>query len=193
MVYRSSRNFNLNIIWTIIGLCVIATIATLVNRDLIYLLGLSQASFPDQPWAIISNLFVHAGLWHLIVNMIALYFFGSFLGRLVGEGKLLLVYFGGGILGNILYLLLGSPFIPAVGASGAIFALGGALAMLRPKLPVLVFPIPAPIPLWIAVIGSFVILTFIPSIAWQAHLGGLIVGLIAGYFFRRRERRGYYR
>ncbi|MBM4433010.1 MAG: rhomboid family intramembrane serine protease, partial [Chloroflexi bacterium] len=94
-------------------------------------------------------------------------------------------------LGNILYLLLGSPFIPAVGASGAIFALGGALAMMRPRLPVLVFPIPAPIPLWIAVIGSFVILTFIPSVAWQAHLGGLIVGLAAGYFFRRRERRYY--
>jgi membrane associated rhomboid family serine protease len=80
-----------------------------------------------------------------------------------------------------------------VGASGAIFALGGALAMLRPKLPVLVFPIPVPMPLWIAVIGSFVVLSFIPSVAWQAHLGGLIVGLVAGYFFRRRERRSYYR
>jgi len=192
-MYKSARNFNLNIIWTIIGLCAIATIARYVNPNLISLLGLSGASFPDQPWAIITNLFVHANLWHLIVNMIALYFFGSSLGRLVGESRFLLVYFGGGILGNILYLLLGSPFIPAVGASGAIFALGGALAMLRPKLPVLVFPIPAPIPLWIAVIGSFVILTFIPSVAWQAHLGGLIVGLIAGYFFRRRERRSYYR
>jgi membrane associated rhomboid family serine protease len=191
MVYKSSRNFNLNLIWTLIALCAIVTIATLVNRDLIYLLGLNRASFLDRPWTIISNLFVHAGLWHLIFNMIALYFFGSYVGRLVGESRLLLVYFGGGILGNILYLLLGSPFIPAVGASGAIFALGGALAMLRPKLPVLVFPLPVPIPLWIAVIGSFVILSFIPSVAWQAHLGGLIVGLVAGYFFRRRERRYY--
>jgi len=192
MVYRSSRNFNLNIIWTLIALCVIVTIATYVNRELISLLGLSRASFPDQPWAIISNLFVHASFWHLLFNMFALYFFGSYLGKLVGEGRLLLVYFGGGILGNILYLLLGSPFIPAVGASGAIFALGGALAMMRPKLPVLVFPIPVPIPLWIAVIGSFVILSFIPSVAWQAHLGGLVVGLIAGYFFRRREQPRYY-
>ena len=191
MVYKSSRNFNLNLIWTLIALCAIVTIATLVNRDLIYLLGLNRASFLDRPWTIISNLFVHAGLWHLIFNMIALYFFGSYVGRLVGESRLLLVYFGGGILGNILYLLLGSPFIPAVGASGAIFALGGALAMLRPKLPVLVFPLPVPIPLWIAVIGSFVILSFIPSVAWQAHRGGLIVGLVAGYFFRRRERRYY--
>ena len=162
MVYKSSRNFNLNLIWTLIALCAIVTIATLVNRDLIYLLGLNRASFLDRPWTIISNLFVHAGLWHLIFNMIALYFFGSYVGRLVGESRLLLVYFGGGILGNILYLLLGSPFIPAVGASGAIFALGGALAMLRPKLPVLVFPLPVPIPLWIAVIGSFVILSLSP-------------------------------
>ncbi|MBM4433261.1 MAG: rhomboid family intramembrane serine protease, partial [Chloroflexi bacterium] len=90
-MYRS-RSFNLNIIWTLIGLCVIVTIAAYVNRELVFRLGLSRASFPDQPWAIISNLFVHAGLWHLIANMIALYFFGSYLGRLVGESKFLLVY-----------------------------------------------------------------------------------------------------
>lgn len=76
----------------------------------------------------------------------------------------------------------------AIGASGAIFALGGALTMMRPQLKVIVFPIPAPLPLWTAVIGGFIILSFLPFVAWQAHLGGLIVGLVAGYIFRRRER-----
>jgi membrane associated rhomboid family serine protease len=120
--------------------------------------------------------------------MLTLYFFGTYLSRLVGEGKFLFVYFGGGILGNILFLLLAPPFSVAVGASGAIFALGGALAVMRPRIPVFVFPIPLPIPLWLAVIGGFLLLSFLPYIAWQAHLGGLILGLIAGYFFKRRER-----
>ena len=91
-------------------------------------------------------------------------------------------------MGNVLFMLMASPYIVAIGASGAIFALGGALAVIRPKLRVFVFPIPVPLPLWLAVIGGCLIISFLPGIAWQAHLGGLVVGLIAGYFFRKRER-----
>jgi len=78
----------------------------------------------------------------------------------------LIVYFAGGILGNILYILLREPLSVAVGASGSVFALGGALTMMRPKLSVLVFPIPVPLPLWVAVIGGFLILSFLPFVAW---------------------------
>jgi membrane associated rhomboid family serine protease len=111
----------------------------------------------------------------------------------LGTLKFLIIYFAGGILGSIVFLLL-PPSAPAVavGASGAIFALGGVLAVMRPRLRVIVFPIPVPLPLWIAIIGIFVVFFFIPSVAWQAHLGGLVLGLVAGYIFRRRERRLYY-
>ena len=91
-------------------------------------------------------------------------------------------------MGNVLFILLALPYSVVIGASGAVFALGGALAVMRPKLRVFVFPIPVPLPLWSAVIGGCLIISFFPGIAWQAHLGGLVVGLIAGYFFRRRER-----
>ena len=117
--------------------------------------------------------------------------------RLLGTTKFLIIYFAGGILGSIAYLLLAFSNLPAVGASGAIFALGGVLAVMRPQLRVIVFPIPTPIPLWIAIIGIFVIFTILPivsilsSFAWQAHLGGMALGLVAGYFLRRRERYYY--
>jgi len=91
-------------------------------------------------------------------------------------------------VGNIFYIILGVPLSIAIGASGAVFAVGGALAMMRPRLKVFVFPIPMAIPLWAAVIGGFLILSFFPNVAWQAHLGGLAFGLVMGYFFRKRER-----
>ena len=125
--------------------------------------------------------------------MLTLFFFGSNLSGLVGNNKFLLIYFGGGILGNILLLLLAPmfPFSVAIGASGAVFAVAGTLTVLAPKARVFIFPIPAPIPLWIAVIGGFIILSFLPFVAWQAHLGGLVFGLIAGLIFKRRQRIHY--
>ena len=188
MAYRSYQGFRLNLIWTLIILNFILFIARLINPELIFLLGLNPASFTARPWTIVTSLFVHANFLHIFFNMITLYFFGTYLTRLLGENKFLIVYFGGGILGSIFYILLGPPFSIAVGASGAVFALGGALAIMRPKLPVIVFPIPAPMPLWVAVIGGVFIISFLPFVAWQAHLGGIIFGLITGYFFKKRER-----
>jgi len=122
--------------------------------------------------------------------MITLFFFGTYFNRLVGEKRFLLVYFSGGIVGNIFLLALAgfAPYSAALGASGAVFALAGGLVVMQPRLPVIIFPIPIPIPLFVAVIGGFLILSFMPLVAWQAHLGGLIVGLIAGFIIRRRER-----
>ena len=188
MRYRSYQGFRLSPILIIVAVNFLLFIATMIFQDLIFRLGLIPAAFWERPWTILTNMFVHAGFWHIFANMLTLYFFGTYLSRLVGDNKFLIVYFGGGILGNILYILLAPPLSVAVGASGAVFALAGALTVMVPKLRVFVFPIPIPIPLWIAVIGGFLILSLLPFVAWQAHLGGLIFGLIAGYFFRRRER-----
>lgn len=96
-------------------------------------------------------------------------------------------------MGGVFFVLLGTLLNPdtpalAVGASGAVFALGGALTVMMPRLRVFIFPIPAPIPLWVAVIGGFIILTFLPYIAWEAHLGGLLFGLVVGYILKGRGR-----
>ncbi len=89
-------------------------------------------------------------------------------------------------MGNIFYAFILTPPVVAIGASGAVFAVGGALAVLRPQLRVFIIPIPVPIPLWAAVIGGFLIIS--PGVAWQAHLGGLVLGLLVGYLFKRRKR-----
>ena len=146
-MYKSYRGFNLTPVWVLITINFLLFIATLIDYRLIFLLGLQPAAFHDMPWTIVTNLFIHAGIGHIIANMITLYFFGSFLSRLIGRRSFLIVYFLGGILGNIGYLLMPpSPLAIAVGASGAIFALGGMLAVMVPKLRVFVFPIPALFP-----------------------------------------------
>jgi membrane associated rhomboid family serine protease len=185
----------MNPILILISINVGVAIATSISSGLIYDLGLYSPAelFLDYPWGLFTSMFVHDGLFHLFANMITLYFFGSFLNRLIGNGRFLLIYLGGGIVGGVFFVLLGTLLNPdtsalAVGASGAVFALGGALTVMMPRLKVFIFPIPVPIPLWVAVIGGFVIISFLPYIAWEAHLGGLLFGLVVGYIFKGKGR-----
>jgi uncharacterized protein len=188
-----SEGFVLNPVWVLLGLNLLFFIATTVNDALTVRLGLVPILFTERPWTLLTAMFIHAGFWHLFGNMITLYFFGISLYRLIGQNKLLLVYFGGGIVGNLLYVLLGEPLSIVVGASGAVFAVAGALAVMVPKLPVRVYFV-IPMPLWAVVVvffGLWSIPGFIAGVAWQAHLGGLAAGLLAGYFFRRSRAKYY--
>jgi membrane associated rhomboid family serine protease len=188
MIDRSYRGFSLTPVWVLIGLNAFLFIASRITPNLILVLGLIPSGVLVRPWTILTSLFLHAGIGHILANMITLYFFGRYLCALVGGKKFLIVYLIGGILGNVLYILLAPPLSIVIGASGAVFTVGGVLAIMRPKLRVLVFPIPVPLPLWAVVIGGFLIVSFFPGVAWQAHLGGLAFGLAMGYFFKRRER-----
>ncbi len=201
--YGGYQGFRMNAIWSLIIANLLVFIITALLSEAWSFLRLVPVLFLAQPWTILTSMFVHGGLWHILANMYMLYFFGSSVYRLVGKGRFLAVYFAGGILGNIFHIFLsilgnilsvsflGNPFIAVVGASGAVFALGGVLAMMTPKMKVFIFPIPIPFSLWKAVIGGFLILTILSSmfsISWQGHLGGLLLGLGAGYFFKKRAR-----
>ena len=192
------RGDNLTPVLIIIILCFVVYLATIAGNffdyNLIPLLGLQPATFLQKPWTIITAIFVHGSFWHIAANMLTLFFFGRFLVGLVGTKSFYIIYFLGGIVGNIFFMLLAfagfltSPFSIVIGASGAVFALGGTLAVLTPKLKVSVFPIPIPMPLWVAVVGGFIIVSFLAGVAWQGHLGGIVTGLVAGVILRKRIR-----
>jgi membrane associated rhomboid family serine protease len=186
---RNYGSFTLNPVLVLIAINFVIFIAILIRGGMVTNLGLAPAYFTERPWTIVTNMFVHISFWHILFNMITLYFFGTFLNRLIGQNKFLLLYFGAGIVGNFLYVLLGDPYSIVIGASGAIYGIAGALVVMMPRLTVRLYFI-FPVPLWVVVLVFFVVFSFLPGVAWQAHLGGLAVGLAAGYFFRRRG--GYY-
>jgi len=145
------------------------------------------------PWMFITSVFLHADLSHLLFNLFALYFFGSSLERRIG-GKLFAVLFLlSGIFGNLGYMITASnPYVPGLGASGAIYGAIGALAILVPFMVVLVYgmmPLPMVVAALLWALMDFMGL-FAPSgIAHGAHLGGMIVGAIFGLYLRQQMRR----
>jgi uncharacterized protein len=190
--YRSGEGELIPIIVLIILNTVVylaINIANMMDVSIIRYLALWVSTFFQAPWTIVTYMFTHQDFFHLLTNMITLYFYGSFLNRITGTRTFLTVYFLGGLVAGLFILLLSwPPYRPTIGASGAIFALGGVLTVLTPQLKVFIFPIPAPMPLWVAIVLGFLILAVLPGVSWQGHLGGLLFGLAAGWYLRRRFR-----
>jgi membrane associated rhomboid family serine protease len=192
MRFRDPRSINLTPIWVLIALNLLIFVALFIRPELVDSLGVSRSTISTQPWTIVSAMFTHQEVFHILFNMLALYFYGMYVLALVGEVKFFIVYFLGGLVGNLLFILMAPNYSMAIGASGAVFALGGVLVMLVPRLKVMIFPIPAAIDLWIA-IAIIGVLSLSPGVAWQAHLGGLLTGLAAGYIFKLQSKnRRYY-
>jgi membrane associated rhomboid family serine protease len=191
---RTYRTVSLNILWFLMALCVavfaieiaVGGYPITTDNPVVLFLGLARVLARQQPWTILTAIFVHGGFGHIIFNMISLYFLGSLFLRVKGERSFLAVFFLGGLAGNALYLLLAPPNVIGIGASGAIFAIGGALAVLVPRVPVYIFFIPIAMPLWLAIIIFLLLSFFFTGVAWQAHLGGVLAGVIAGFLLRRR-------
>ena len=190
-MYYRSRSANLTPLLTIIGIDIALWLGSSVAPNMIPLFGLSPALVLSKPWTLVTSIFLHGSFGHIFGNMFTLYFYGRYVTELLGERRFLAIYFVGGIVGSITYVLLGPQLSLAIGASGAVFTLGGVLVVLRPQVKVIVFPIPIPVPLWVATLAGFLIVSFLPGVAWQAHLGGLVFGLAAGWWFKTRAR-GYH-
>jgi len=163
-----------------------------------------DAFFSGKIWQLFTSIFMHGNFTHLIVNMVSLFFIGNFVEKLIGRKRFFWLYMISGIFAGLFFVFLsyffgsselgarifGSPEIFAVGASGAIFALAGLLAILTPKLRVYVFFI-IPMRMWFAMVvllGGFWLASFFGNlpIGNTAHLGGLLAG--AGYAFYLRKK-----
>jgi rhomboid protease GluP len=134
-----------------------------------------------EAWRLITSTFLHSGFAHLAMNMISLYFLGSFVEIPFGRGRFLALYFTSGIAGGLAYLYLGTFTAPAVGASGAIFGLlGGVFGYsIRRGTFSLQNPIIAQL-LALTAINLFLGAT-IPNVSNTAHIGGLVGGLVFGW------------
>lgn len=141
----------------------------------------------DGQWyRLLTSMFTHQEIWHIGFNMLSLWFLGGPLEAALGRARYLVVYFVSGLAGSALAYLLASPSTATLGASGAIFGLFGATAVLMRRLNYDLRPI-------IALLVINLIFTFNPgfNISWQAHIGGLVAGVITGYAMVHapRERR----
>ena len=153
----------------------------------------------EWPWTLVTSVFLHADFNHLLFNMFALFFFGSYLERLVGSNRFLIIFIAAGIVGNLGYFVTApNNMIPAIGASGAAYGVMGTLAILAPFIRVYVWGLlPVPIVVLTAVYAlldvSGLFISSGSNIAHGAHLAGLLVGLVFGlylrpYFGYRRQR-----
>ncbi|MBI3941297.1 MAG: rhomboid family intramembrane serine protease [Acidobacteria bacterium] len=153
-------------------------------------------------FTILTSMFLHGGFMHLIGNMLYLWIFGNNIEDAMGHGRFVVFYLIGGVAASLSHFLtdVTSP-VPTIGASGAISAVLGAYILLYPRAQVLVL-----IPL-----GFFTRLMYIPAgfvlgfyfllqllqgtvslgqasggVAWFAHIGGFITGLLLVGLFKQR-------
>jgi membrane associated rhomboid family serine protease len=139
-------------------------------------------------WRVFTYMFLHANFIHLFFNMAALGDLGALLNELLGTKKLAILYFGTGIFGGIWALpWLGAT--PAVGASGAIFGLLGALCYLTFRAPQLGFD-PTLLPTRSSLIRVLILnglISLLPFISLAAHFGGFIAGLAVCWWQTRAK------
>lgn len=136
-------------------------------------------------YRLVTSMFAHEEIWHIGFNMLSLWWLGGPLEQALGRARYLALYLISGLAGSGLTYLLASGTTASLGASGAIFGLFGATAVLMRRLRYDMRPI-------IALLVINLIFTFgWSNIAWQAHIGGLVAGVVIGYAMVHapRERR----
>jgi membrane associated rhomboid family serine protease len=152
-----------------------------------------------QPWQIISYAFLHGNVTHIGFNMLGLWMFGAEIERYVGPKRLLACYFASVVTAALTQLfipmLFGAPPAPTIGASGGVFGLLLAYALMFPTRKVVPLIPPIPMPAWLfatiyAGIELFLGVTgTLSGIAHFAHLGGMIGSALVVTQWRRAATR----
>ncbi|MEU5200837.1 rhomboid family intramembrane serine protease [Streptomyces scabiei] len=159
----------------------------LIGRAWVPELGTSLQGVAEGQWyRLVTSMFLHGSVTHILFNMLSLWWIGGPLEAALGRARYLTLYFASGLAGSALTYLLAAPNLPSLGASGAIFGLFGATGVLMRRLRYDMRPL-------IILLVINLIFTFSPmfNIAWEAHVGGLVGGVLIGYAMVHapRERR----
>jgi membrane associated rhomboid family serine protease len=172
---------------TLIAACALVFLGQLTNPEITSRFAYAPYLTEAEPWRMITAAFLHSPqlILHIAFNMYALWLVGPYLEALLGRARFTALYLLSAFGGSVFYLLLavpydgtgepgGSWFGGTVGASGAVFGLFGALVVVNRRLNRDV----TQIVLLIVLNGA---IGFFPglNIAWQAHLGGLVTGVVA--------------
>lgn len=139
-------------------------------------------------WQLVTYGFMHGSIMHIVLNMYALYMFGGLIERVMGQRRFVIYYFTCLVAAAVaqlavVYFFEPGRMYPTVGASGAVFGMLGAFAMLFPREKLMLIPIPIGIPAWLFVTlyGAaeliFGVTGTVSGVAHFAHLGGLFAGL----------------
>jgi membrane associated rhomboid family serine protease len=150
-----------------------------------------------RPYQLITHMFLHGGLGHIFFNMFGLYMFGKILETVLGSKRFFILYFlsgiGAALLQLSIYYLQGTD-AQMIGASGAVFGILAAFAMLFPNVELMIFLIPVPIkakyivPIYAAIELFSGIASFKgDNIAHFAHIGGAIVGFILIKYWKKNQ------
>jgi membrane associated rhomboid family serine protease len=177
------------IIATAVVLLLLLTVFT--SPSLQAALRFAPAEALHRPWTFITYMFVHAGLLHLLGNMLMLFVFGPPVEHRIGGRAFILYYFycgiGAAVLSVLLSGIMSSAAVPVVGASGAVLGVGVAFAMLWPDAELLIFPLPMPVKartFILVLVGLDIVLSQLTpgdGVAHLAHIGGAGFGYL---FFR---------
>ncbi|MEW2493277.1 rhomboid family intramembrane serine protease [Streptomyces nodosus] len=159
----------------------------LVGQAYVYDHGPLEGVAQGQWYRLLTSMFLHSTgtFMHILFNMLSLWWIGGPLEAALGRARYLALYFASGLAGSALTYLIAAPNQASLGASGAIFGLFGATAVLMRRLRYDMRPV-------IVLLVINLIFTFTwHSIAWQAHIGGLVGGVLVGYAMVHapRERR----
>jgi rhomboid protease GluP len=134
-----------------------------------------------EAWRLLSSMFLHAGFAHLALNMLSLYFLGSFIEGAFGRGRYLALYLLSGISGGLAYLYFGAFDGAAVGASGAIFGLLGGVLGYSLRRGTFSWQNPLIRQLLILLALNLYLGFSIANISNTAHIGGLLGGVAFGW------------
>ncbi len=171
--------------WTLylISIMIVAFTLQTVDNSITENFMLVSSDIASRPWTLVTSIFLHGDLLHLLYNGFGLAIFGLILENAIGTKKFVALFFASGIISGIVASFF---YESTLGASGAIFGIIGSLAVLRPLTVVWVAYLPMPMFLAAAVwaAGDLIGMVVPSNIANAAHLVGMGIGVIAGFMLR---------